>query len=279
LSVDLHLHTIHSDGTWTPSQVVAEARRLKFRHIAITDHDTTAGISEAQQAADRTLEVIPGIEINTVLHRENKADLDVHVLGYFIDPESNALKSIIERQQKARMQLVDDAVAKLNSLGIPLTHEIVHECAGEGSIGRPHITRAIVKVGGAADVNEAYKRFMHRESKDYIARHSITPMDAIRAINAAGGIASIAHPGKGDDIGKTILELKEAGLRAVEAYHRSHGLELVKHYLKFAKLNELLITGGSDCHGPSDGYPASIGSLRVPLDALHNLRAAVTVPC
>jgi predicted metal-dependent phosphoesterase TrpH len=172
--------------------------------------------------------------------------------------------------------LVDETVEKCQSLGIPLTHELVRECAGNGSIGRPHLTRAIVKAGGADSINNAWEKFMQRSSPHYIARRSISPFDAIDAINEAGGISSIAHPGKDEGMEEIILELRAKGLRAIEVYHRSHSLELVKKYLKLASSNQMLVTGGSDCHGPSDGYPASIGTIRVPPDVVSNLKAALS---
>ena len=279
MSVDLHLHTHHSDGSWSPTQVIEQARRLKFRQIAVTDHDTTDGIDEAIAAAGETLEVIPGIEINTVLPRVDGPDVDVHILGYFIEPSSSKLRATIERQQKARLRLVDDVIEKLNSLGVNLTFEHIKNCAGSGSIGRPHITRAIVQVGGAANVVEAYERFMSRNSPDYVRRHSVTPQEAIEAIADAGGVASIAHPGKGEEVSWLIPLLKEAGLRAIEAYHRSHSLQTVKYHLKYAREHGMLVTGGSDCHGPSDGYGASIGSVRVPLEVVYKLKAAITASC
>lgn len=274
MSVDLHLHTLHSDGSWSTQQLVEAAIEKNLKSIAITDHDTVAGIAEAFEFAANRIEIIPGIEINTVYQRNGKRK-DIHILGLFIDPAHPALHRIIQRQQDARNRLVDDTVAKCNELGIPLTHDLVHECAGKGSIGRPHLTRAIVKAGGAASVNEAYERFMQRTSPDYIARHSIEPQEAIEAINAAAGIASIAHPGRDEEIEEIILELKENGLRAIEVFHRSHTLEVVQHYMKFAKKHQMLITGGSDCHGPSDNYPASIGTIRVPPDVVSNLKAAL----
>lgn len=275
MSVDLHLHTLHSDGNWTTQQLIDEAIKKDLRTIAITDHDTVAGIREAIEYAASRIEIIPGIEINTVWEWEGQRK-DIHILGLFIDPSSPSLARIIQRQQDARNRLVDDTIEKCNSLGIPLTHDMVRECAGNGSIGRPHLTRAIVKAGGADSINDAYARFMHRSSPDYIPRFSIQPKDAIEAINEAGGIASIAHPGKDEQMEGIILQLKSFGLRAIEAFHRSHTLELVQKYMKFAKAHGMLITGGSDCHGPSDGYPPSIGTIRVPPDVVSNLKAALS---
>lgn len=274
MSVDLHLHTLHSDGSWSTEELIDAALAQSLKTIAITDHDTVAGISEGIAYAGDRIEIIPGIEINTVYQKAGVRK-DVHILGLFIDPTHPELLAIIKRQQDARHRLVDDVIEKLNSLGVPLTLDLVRECAGNGSIGRPHLCKAIVKAGGAADVNSAYERFMHRKSPDYVARHSIQPHEAIAAINSAGGIASIAHPGKPDDIEEIILELKAVGLRAIEAFHRSHTLELVRHYMRFATNNGMLITGGSDCHGPSEGYPPSVGTIRVPPDVVSNLKAAL----
>jgi predicted metal-dependent phosphoesterase TrpH len=118
---------------------------------------------------------------------------------------------------------------------------------------------------------------MSRQSPDYIARGSVSPFEAIEAIEKAGGIPSIAHPGKNEKIEAVILELKTRGLRGIEAYHRSHSLELVKQYLRMAAINGMLATGGSDCHGPADGYPASIGSVKVPLEVVSALKGALPV--
>ncbi len=274
MSVDLHLHTLHSDGSWSTAELVEAAIEKNLKIIAITDHDTVAGIEEARAIAGERIEIIAGIEINTVYQKDSTRK-DVHILGLFIDATHPALAAIIQRQQQARNRLVDDTVEKLNSLGVPLTHDMVQEFAGQGSIGRPHLTRAIVKAGGAENINDAYSRFMERSSPEYIARHSIQPHEAIEAINASGGISSIAHPGKDPEIEQIILELKKKGLRAIEVFHRSHNLKLIKHYMRFAAKNDMLITGGSDCHGPSDGYPASVGTIRVPPDVVSNLRAAL----
>lgn len=275
MSADLHLHTLHSDGSWTTQQLVDAAVEKNLKTIAITDHDTVAGISEGIEYAAGRLEVIPGIEINTIYERNGKRK-DIHILGLFIDPTSPALANVIQRQQDARNRLVDETVSKCQSLGIPLTHELVTDCAGTGSIGRPHLTRAIVKAGGADSINEAWERFMRSSSPDYIARYSVAPEEAIAAIAQAGGISSIAHPSKDVDMELIIPELKKDGLRAIEAFHRSHSLEVVRKYLKMATSYDMLITGGSDCHGPSDGYPASIGTIRVPPDVVSNLRAALS---
>lgn len=272
MTADLHLHTYYSDGSWSPADLIERAVELKIRCIAITDHDTMAGVREAQHAAAGRLDIIPGVEINTVWTGEDGRRQSIHILGYFPDEDNQRLVEALQRQQDARMKLVHDTIFKLSTLGVHITVESVQECAGLGSIGRPHLSRAIVNAGGAADVTEAYERFFERSSPDYIERESLSPVEAIKAVIAAGGIASIAHPGKTEGIKEIILELGRSGLKAVEAYHRSHSLKEVRGYIRFANRNGFAITGGSDCHGPQGEHPASIGSVSVPLEVADELR-------
>jgi predicted metal-dependent phosphoesterase TrpH len=273
MSIDLHLHTHHSDGTWSPTDLVNHAISIKMKHIAITDHDSVQGIAEAQDAACGKLDIIPAIEINTIYRHESGKREDVHVLGYFIDPSNRELASVLQRQQEARAQHVIDSINAVAAVGIKIDVESVQRHAGIGSIGRAHITMAIVEAGGATDVNEAWEKFMVRKSEHYVPRNSVSPMDAIRAINAAGGVSSIAHPGKGQHIDALIMQLREqAGLKAIEAYHRIHSVQLVRHFIKLANKNNMLITGGSDCHGPFEDYAPTVGSISVPEEVLQKLR-------
>lgn len=271
MAVDLHLHTVYSDGTWSPAQLVERAAALRLSHIAITDHDTMDGVEEAIECAAGRLQVIPGIEINTVWQDDNRRFQDVHILGYFLDKDSLHLQQVLHRQQEARRKLVTDTVERLADLGFDLTVELIERCAGSGSIGRPHITQAIVQAGGARDVVEAYELFMIPESPYYVRRESIGPVDAIEAINSAGGVASVAHPGRPGVIKDLLLLLKRSGLSALEAYHRRHSLETVRKNIRFAHDHGLAVTGGSDCHGPHGEYPATIGSISVPLEVVTKL--------
>lgn len=269
MSVDLHLHTHYSDGNWSPSELVENAIASRLKCIAVTDHDTCAGLQEARQTAGTRLEIINGIEINTVLDGQ-----DVHILGYFIDPEASDLKAVMELQQGYRHQLVDHTIAVLASEGTTITKADVARLAGKGSIGRPHLSQAIVAAGAAADVTEAFSKYMHRGSPHYLPRRAVRPDQAIAAIRAAGGLASLAHPGKDKNLPDLVRTLKDMGLSALEAFHRSHGLPDIKRLMKLARDNKLLISGGSDCHGPSKNFPPSLGSVSVPLDVVQNLRAA-----
>ncbi|CAN5574245.1 PHP domain-containing protein [soil metagenome] len=273
MSIDLHLHTHHSDGTWSPTELVNHAIAINMKHIAITDHDSVEGINEAQEAANGKLEIIPGIEINTIFIHDSGKREDVHVLGYFIDPKNPDLLKVIQRQQEARTQHVYDSINAVAALGIDISADSVQRHAGIGSIGRAHITMAIVEAGGAKDVNQAWEKFMIRSSEHYVPRNSVSPLDAIGAINAAGGIASIAHPGKGKHIDALIMQLREeGGLGAIEAYHRVHSVQLVRHFIKFANKNDMLLTGGSDCHGPFEDFAPTVGSIPVPPEVLAKMR-------
>lgn len=272
MAVDLHLHTHHSDGNWSPSRVVIRAIELELDSIAITDHDTTAGIAEARQQADGRIEIVAGIELNTVYQDRSGMQSDVHILGYFIAPDHPAIKEVIKVQQEARLKLVADTIESLREHGYELSYEQVLESAGAGSIGRPHITQSIVKMGYAKNVSEAYGKFMQRNSPYYVPRNSISPDQAINAIKAAGGVSSIAHPGRPKHIKDIILDLKDQGLDAIEAYHRRHNSETTRHYIRFAAESGMGITGGSDCHGPWQDHPASIGTPEVPSEVLKDLK-------
>ncbi|HEY9785775.1 MAG TPA: PHP domain-containing protein [Candidatus Obscuribacterales bacterium] len=271
---DLHLHTHHSDGNWSPAELVEHAIKLKLTHVAITDHDTVSGIREAEEAARDRLIVIPGVEINTIWTNEDGRREDVHILGYFIDDKNPALLKLLKKQRQARMDHIRSFILRLKEEGIELSIEAIERCAGEGSIGKAHITEAIVEAGLAPDTSEAYEKFLTRNSPYFVERASVTPEEAIDAINSAGGLSSIAHPGKGEHMKHLILHLKSRGLSAIEAFHRIHSVDVVKSYIRFANRNSLLITGGSDCHGPYGEFPPSIGSIKLPEDILRDLIAA-----
>ena len=267
--IDLHLHSHYSDGTWAPRNLVEHAVQIGMKHIALSDHDTVDGIDEALQAAAGRIEVIPAVEINTV-----EAGHDVHILGYFIDRHNRELEAVLDRQKLARSRHLEACIERIAASGVQITLESVHQCAGGnvGVLGRAHITEAIVKAGGAADITAAYEKYTRRGSPYYPERASVRPHDAILAILAAGGIPSIAHPGKEEYVISLIESLQKIGLLAVEAFHRVHSPELTAFYIDYASRKGLLVTGGSDCHGPYQEYPSLMGSIAVPPEVLSNLR-------
>ncbi|MBX9720945.1 MAG: PHP domain-containing protein [Candidatus Obscuribacterales bacterium] len=271
MSADLHLHTHYSDGNWSPQELVENAIRLGFKSIAITDHDTVAALPEARQTAAGKIRIIDGIEMNTIWYNPDGLRQDVHILGYMIDPNNAELKSAMTLQQKARTEYVHNTLELLQAKGYEVSYDDVLAAAGKGSIGRPHICAAMLKTGAIKDVNQAYRMLMNRDSEFSITRKSITPQEAIKAIHKAGGISSLAHPGKEKFIPDLLDELAKVGLKAIEAYHRGHTLSLARKYLKMAKTRNLLVTGGSDCHGPWENYPASIGTVRIAADIVQRL--------
>jgi predicted metal-dependent phosphoesterase TrpH len=271
MTVDLHLHTNHSDGTWSPSDLIDYALKLKLRSIAITDHDTVSAIPEGITYAAGRLEIIPAVEINTRAESSQKRQ-DIHILGYFIDIHNPQLNALLNEQKQARIEHVAKVIEKLNNLGIKISLESIRRFTEGGPIGQAHITKAIVEAGGAKDITEAYGKFMSKTSGHYIKRESVTPKEAIESIKNAGGISSLAHPGEEEQALATLDELIPLGLDAVEIYHPTHSNQTVRQLIRFAKKRELLMTGGSDCHGPYENCPPSIGSINVPAVFIRHLK-------
>lgn len=272
MSVDLHLHTYYSDGTWSPRELVDAAVKLGLEYIAVTDHDTVDGIDETIAHANGRVRVIPGIELNTVWTTAEGRQKDVHILGYFFDFQSEAIAGVIRRQRAAREEQIEKSIEVLQDAGIDISLDEVHEVAGGGSIGRPHLAKALIRKGAVASVEKAYNMLMKQSSPVYVPRRSVGPDEAINAIKSAGGVCSLAHPGKDKELPQLLPELLECGLNGIEVYHRSHSTKLIKKYTKFAEANGLLITGGSDCHGPYEQYPPSIGTVKVPLEVVHKMQ-------
>ena len=274
MQADFHLHTHHSDGTWSPKELVEHAVGIKLTHMAITDHDTTSGINEAIEAGQGRLEIIAGVEINTIRREADGTHKDVHILGYFIDQTNQKLQTLLARQRDARNDHVEKIVAKLHSAGHPLTMEMLRTKAGLGSIGKAHVTQCMVECGMASDLMEAYEKYLCKDSAFYVRRESVSPQEAIEAINDAGGFASIAHPGKAPEMIDYILSLQRQGLAGVEAFHRMHSVNLVRRYIRFANRNSLIVTGGSDCHGPYKEYKATAGTIVMPKEIVRKFLAS-----
>lgn len=274
MQADFHLHTHHSDGTWSPKDLVEHAVKIKLTHMSITDHDTTYGINEGIEAAQGRVEIIPGVEINTIRREPDGTHKDVHILGYFIDQTNQKLQEVLARQRRARNEHVEKMVKNLQAAGHPITMQMLSDKAGLGSIGKAHITQCMVECGMAEDLMEAYEKYVCKESPFYVRRESVSPQEAIDAINGANGFASIAHPGKSPEMLEYILTLKKQGLAGVEAFHRMHSVNLVRQYIRFAERNSLIVTGGSDCHGPYKEYAATAGSISLPKDIVRKFLAS-----
>ncbi len=263
---DLHLHTYFSDGTYSPEELAAHAKRHGLSVIALTDHDTIEGCPSMEIACNHLgLEFIPGSELTAEV-RGN----ELHLIGYFIDIENPRLLVEMAKFQTVRQNRIREMVSRLNKLNIPLEAEAVFAIANCRSPGRPHVARALVRGGFCATLDEAFERFLKRHRPAWVPKFKISAIDAIELIHHAGGVAVMAHPGlnRSDDL---IPHLAEAGLDGLECYHTKHPPAASEHYLNLAQRYQLLVTGGSDCHGLNKGKPL-IGSIKLPYEHVQELK-------
>ena len=251
MKIDLHIHTTYSDGTLSPEEIVDTAVGCNLDVIALTDHDNVLSYQIACDYLKKNninLEIISGVEINTIYK-----NYEVHILGYFMDKNNNDFIKMIDFQQKARIEQTHQIIDLLaKKQGIKIKFEDVQKLvAPKGSIGRPHIARAITNSGGTANVMEAYAKFINNSSDVYVERKTVSPHDAVEVISEAGGIPVFAHPIDVDIADDLTRELVSYGLRGIEAYHRKHSPAAVEHFSTLAEQYGLIVTGGSDFHAPS----------------------------
>ena len=256
--VDLHLHTTASDGRSTPRELVAHAVAGGVSVMAVTDHDTTAASAEVEAAArEHGIEAVTGIEITAV-----DTERDVHVLGYFVNTSDPALASFLSAQRAGRIARVEAMGARLAELGVPVNVEAIVEGARRApnrSVGRPQVARAMVDAGHAIDTRAAFDRWLGEGQPGFVPRMGASAEAVIEIIHRAGGLASVAHPGK-TRIDARLASLAGAGLDALEAFHPDHDAAMVARYTGLAADLGLLVTGGSDFHGdPAHGLtPGSV---------------------
>ena len=258
-TVDMHLHTTHSDGMRTPAQTVEAASACGLAAIAVTDHDEVSGVAEAVDAGARLgVEVLSGAEI-TVEHERGQ----MHILGYGIELDHPGLLAVLGRLRQSRFERAARMVARLAEIGIEIDFDELVEAAGPGNIGRLHVARAIHAQGATRSVQEAFGRYIGRGRPAYVNRPRISPEEALDVLHAAGGLTVLAHPKLGS-AEKDIPQLVRLGLDGIEVYHTKHLPADVERYKDVADRYGLLRTGGSDCHGPSNGQPAIMGTVPVP---------------
>ena len=251
--VDLHLHTTASDGRCTPAELVARAAAAGVTIMAATDHDTTAGLAEVRAHAERRgILSIPGIEITAVADGR-----DVHMLGYFFDPGDAALAQFLAAQRATRVARIGAIAERLAALGMPVDiGPLLAEAARQTgkSIGRPKIARAMIDAGYVADIREAFDKWLARGCPAFIERAGASPEEVVAIVHRAGGLASLAHPGR-TGIDDRIPQLCDAGLDVIEVYHSDHDAAAVDRYGRLARGLGVLVSGGSDFHGdPAHGF-------------------------
>lgn len=253
MKVDLHVHTNYSDGMFTPEKIADCAIDAGLDAIALTDHDNVLSWDVATNylkekgLADK-LEIIRGVEINTLYK-----NYEVHILGYFMNVNDSDFKNLLKIQQQARIAQANEIISLLyKKEGIRIKFKDIQKQVAEGgSIGRPHIAKAIANAGGTSNVIEAYAKYINDNSPVYVPRKTVTPFEAVEVIYGAGGIPVIAHPYDIDIAETLIKELMSCGLRGIEAYHRKHSPACVEYFSSMAEELGLIVTGGSDFHAPN----------------------------
>jgi predicted metal-dependent phosphoesterase TrpH len=260
----------------TPSELVARAARLGIGVLGITDHDTTEGIPQALAEAQKWgTTVVPGVEISTIGGEE-----EIHLLGYFVDPEHAELQALLSCTQQARWERAQRMLDRLATLGLPIEWERVLEISGgSSSIGRPHLAATLLEAGHVSSYNEAFTRWIGRDCPAYVERYKLTPEEAIQLVRSSGGLPVLAHPyiysryGErkiGLDLKTWLPRLREAGLEGLEVYYPNYPRSISRQLLAQAIEHDLVITGGSDFHGGVLGN--GLGSVAVPGAAWEGLK-------
>lgn len=266
--IDLHTHSTASDGLLTPTALIAAARVANVTTLALTDHDSTAGLATAQASGDsHGITVIPGIELNTDLPGGGG---EAHVLGYLLDWHDAAFQTQLEERRMGRERRAQQMVAQLQAIGLPITWEQVQRHA-EGAVGRPHVAAALIESGVVTSVQEAFDRYLVRGQPGYVRRERFTPIEAIALIRSVGGGPSLAHPHLIAELDTLLVTLAAAGLGALECHYGEYDAATVARLLALADRYHLIPTGGSDYHGPGI-HPTPLGGHPVPpasLAALH----------
>lgn len=255
--IDLHSHTTASDGQYPPHEQVALAAKAGVTVLAVTDHDTVAGLAAcAEAAAARNMRLVPGIEISCIHHRR-----EVHILGHFIDPANEGLAAYAVQLIAERSKRMEQMVKKLVAMGVPVTMEQVGELAGDAPLTRPHLARVLVELRVCTSTKEAFDRFLGDGRSAWVQRFELPVETAIDLIHAAGGTATIAHPGSSRVNRLEVETMAKAGLDGIETIHRDHPPSQRELFQKWAKELGLCCTAGSDFHGEKVAPDRHFGSV------------------
>lgn len=260
--VDLHTHSTASDGALAPAEVVRAAREIGLSALALTDHDTIAGLPEATEAGrDEGVRIITGVELSAVEGHD-----ETHLLGLHL-ADTGALQQRLNDLRGMRLSRGERIVRRLNELGVRVTFEDVLAEAAGGALGRPHIARALVNEGWASDIRDAFDRYLGNGKPAYVPKERLAMSEAIAMIHAAGGLAILAHPGQAGTR-KRIESLVAQGLDGVEVRHPSHSAEDAARLNALVDHFGLVPSGGSDWHGLTEGNRV-LGGMRIPIDWLE----------
>jgi predicted metal-dependent phosphoesterase TrpH len=275
--IDMHAHTIHSDGSATPLELVTAAAANGASAVAITDHDTVAGLPEGREAAAKLgVEFINGIEISA-----EYSPGTMHILGYYINDRDPELLRRLEDLRYSREQRNPRIAERLKELGFDISYEEVAELAGNEVVGRPHFARVMVQKGFVAGMQDAFDRFLGKGAAAYVEKARLSPAESIELIHDAGGAAVLAHPyqlklSSLHEVDRVVEELAQLGLDGIEAIYSRHSLEQRDQYSQLAARHALFVTGGSDYHGsykPDIEIVRGLGDLEVPYALLDEIKA------
>lgn len=267
---DLHLHTMFSDGTYSPEELIRESKKAGLSAISLVDHDNVEGIEPATRIGGECgIEVLPGIELSAEYN-----DSEIHILGYLLDYKNAALLREIKLLKENRVERIYKITDKLKNAGIEIEPRKIFDIARNGTVGRLHVARAMVEEGIVGSPGEAFARFIGDGKPAYVLGFKFSTRQAIDLIRQAGGIPVLAHPYmlNNDDM---LFEIISQGIMGLEVYYPEHGQSLVNFYKEVARKHNLLITGGSDCHG--DAKPqVRIGVIKIPYELVERLKEAKT---
>lgn len=268
--VDLHAHSTASDGSRAPADVVREAKRIGLAAIALTDHDTVAGIDEATAMAEELgMRVVPGVELSAV-----EGDVETHILGLHLS-DTRELEAKLIALREMRRTRAERMVQRLNELGVRIEFASVLEQAAGGAIGRPHVARAMIAEGWAVDFRDAFDRYLGNGRPAYVTKERLVVAEATSLIHRAGGLAVLAHPSH-SGTKERIAALVEQGMDGIEVRHPSHSAEDTARLAALVEHFSLVPSGGSDWHGSADG-PRTLGMMRVPAEWLGRQDSRIRV--
>jgi len=270
-TIDLHLHTLASDGRLTSTELIQMVVKNGLKTISVTDHDSTEGLAEAYEAAKEfpDLRIIPGIEMSADIPGD-----EVHVLGYFLDYHDEEFQAQLTEFRMGRVGRAQVMVEKLDALGKPVEWERVMHFAGDGTVGRPHIALAMVEAGYFKEPKEAFEEYLGNDGLAYYDRPKLAPAAGVEMIKKVGGVPVLAHPTFMNDMEAGIANLKKVGLMGMEVYYAQYDDDTVRHLARLAKEYDLIPCGGSDYHGMGNSGEPLPGTLGPPEETIALLEEA-----
>ncbi len=266
-TIDLHTHTTASDGLLSPAELVDEANQRGIGLLGITDHDTLDGLAEATRRAVGTpVALVPGVELSTTIPGP-----EIHILGYFVNRDDAQFTGRLAALAVDRVNRITNVVRLLNEAGFPVDMDAILAQADEGSIGRPHVARALIELGVATDMNDAFSRFLRRGTLGWAPRSPFTAEEAVQMLLDNGAVPVLAHPFSTRDVEGTVERLVPAGLRGLEVFYGEYEDMRQRELLGVANRYGLVPTGGSDFHGPRFREGRDLGTVNVPRSAFEQL--------